>query len=263
MNQSIQIGATGLLGWQILQRNESRYMEVVAKDPQIRRETEYFANGIGALDSASDLVSDYRMLNVALKAFGLEDDVANKAFIRKVLESDLSDDRSLANRLGDKRYLRLAEAFGYGDPAGSNNTGPAIIERISQAYLQSEFERRVGEGDETLRLALNARRELQQMQSRESSDQTLWYEVLGNQPLRTVFEGALGFPASYGKLPIDRQHSLFSTQARKFLGSDSFRDLGEPVKMEKIITQYLVRAGISEAISANRFSTALTLLIRR
>ena len=66
MNQSIHIGATGLLGWQILQRNESRYMEVVAKDPQIRRETEDFSNGIGALDSASGLVSDYRMLNVAL-----------------------------------------------------------------------------------------------------------------------------------------------------------------------------------------------------
>lgn len=59
--------------------------------------------------------------------------------------------------------------------------------------MQREFETRIGAGDEMLRFALNARRELQEIGNRTSNDKTLWYEVLGSPPLRKVFEGALGF----------------------------------------------------------------------
>jgi hypothetical protein len=71
-------------------------------------------------------VGDRRLLEVALGAFGLDDDIRNRFFIRKVLEEGTtSPSRRFANRLSDKRYLALAETFGFGDRPGGNVGAPA------------------------------------------------------------------------------------------------------------------------------------------
>lgn len=237
-------------------------MEILAKHVQVSRATTYFHENISSALRAEDLVGDYRMLSVALGAFGLESDIDNKAFIRKVLESDITDPKSLANRLTDKRYLRFAEAFGYHASPDIRSFDEGFGEKISQAYLQREFERRVGEGDENLRLALNARRELAALGQRESSDDALWYEILGNPSLRSVLEGAFGFGKNYAKLPIDRQHAEFAASSRKLIGSDSFSDIGREGNIEKIIRNFLLKSEAAASLTFNRFSAALTLLAR-
>ena len=79
------------------------------------RDTDYFAAKIGEIDSAEQLVSDRRLLSVALGAFGLHADIDNKYFIRKVLEDGVLKEDALANRLTDERYKSLTKAFGFGD----------------------------------------------------------------------------------------------------------------------------------------------------
>ncbi len=257
MTGAISFGAAGVAGWQILKRSEQRQMAVVAQDVSIRRDTDHFREKLPAIRSAADLVQDYRTLRVALGAFGLEDDLSSKAFIRKVLEADTTDPRSLVNRLSDKRYLRLAEAFGYGTgPTGQGD----LTDRIADVYMQKEFERRVGEGDDNLRLALNARGELAQFRHRESTDKTLWYEVMGNPPLRKVFEGAFGFGSSYGKLPIDRQLDEFTEASERLLGSASFKAIGSGERVDKLIRTFLAREQMKSSEVQNRYSSALTLL---
>ncbi len=49
-----------------------------------------------------------------MKAYGLEDMTYAKAFMKQVLESDLSDPNSFANRLSDPRYKEFAAAFNFG-----------------------------------------------------------------------------------------------------------------------------------------------------
>lgn len=186
----------------------------------------------------------------------MEADIANKAFIQKVLESDVSDKKSLVNRLADKRYLKMAEAFGFGSAKPAEKLGDIV----SKAFVQREFERRIGEGDETLRFALNARRELQEMGNRTSSDKTLWYEVLGSPPLRKVFEGALGFSTAYAKLPIDRQYDEFTRAAERTFGSSSFKELSKPETIDRLVKNYMVRSQISTSPAQDRYSAALTLL---
>lgn len=258
MTAAISFGMGGLAGWRILQRAETSQIEAVSRDASVARATGYFRDNIASTGTAEELVSDYRMLSVALAAFGLEDDIANKAFIRKVLESDPDDGSSLVNRLSDKRYARLAEAFGFGTQA--KTSGEGFGSDISTAYIQREFERRVGEGDESLRLALNARRELTDFAARESSNNTLWYEVLGNTPLRTVFEGAFGFGSAMGQLPIDRQLEEFIKASERFFGTAELGELSDPAKLDRLITRYIVRAQLDEAPIQSRYSAALTLL---
>lgn len=257
MTAAITFGAGGLLGWRVLKQSEDRQMEILSKDPGLQRNTAYFRQNIDTALTAEDLVKDYRLLNVALGAFGLEADISNKAFIRQVLDSDVSDRTSLVNRLSDKRYLRLAEALGYGAGASAADE---LGEKVSAAYLQREFERRVGEGDENLRLALNARRELQGFAGRDSKDSTLWFEVMGNPPLREVFEGAFGFGNAYGKLSIDRQLEEFTKASERYLGSASFADIATDQGIDKLVRNFLARSQLEQVQVQNRYSAALTLL---
>lgn len=256
---TLSVGATGLLGWQIVQRTEARQIETVARDPVVQRSITYFQENIARAAKAEELVKDYRLLSTALSAFGLEADLPNRAFIQKVLESDTTDKSSLVNRLADKRYLRLAEAFGYGTDKPTKN----LAETVGKAFVQREFERRIGEGDENLRLGLNARRELDQLATRSSTDRTLWFEVIGNAPLRKVFQGAFGFSESYGRLPIDRQFEEYTKASERLLGTSSFKDMAAPEVMNKLIRTFMVRSQLQSNPVANRYSAALTLLSNR
>ncbi len=256
---AISVGFGGLAGWKVLQRIEPRQIEVLARDRTVQNSTAYFRDNLSADMTAEDLVGDYRMLSVALKAFGLESDIGNKAFIRKILESDVNDGKSLVNRLSDKRYLKFAQAFGL----SAGKIDPEALGRtISDSYVQREFESRVGAGDETMRLALNARRELQAIAGRESSNNTLWYEVMGNTPLRKVFQAAFGFSDHFGKLPVERQLQEFTRAAEQRLGTAQLTEIANDDGIERLITNYLARAQLTTSTAQNRYSAALTLLSR-
>lgn len=258
MAASISVGLGGIAGWKVLQRSEERQLQAVAKDAVVQRSTEYFREKLSAGVSTEDLIGDYKMLSVALKAYGLEADLPNKAFIRKVLESDLADTGSLANRLSDKRYLKLAQAF---DMTGGKTDAGALGKQVSDAYVQREFEARVGASNESYRLALNAQREVQGMASRGSSNKTLWYEVIGNSALRKVFSTAFGFGDSYGSLPVDRQLEEFTKAADRILGTSDLKEIANRAGIEKLVTHYLARSQLaSTSVSQNRYSAALTLL---
>ncbi|KIC19805.1 DUF1217 domain-containing protein [Leisingera sp. ANG-Vp] len=109
---------TGVTGWNFLQRTREQQQEVFDKSPVIDRQVQDFTQRITSIQSADELLDDYSLLTVTLGAFGLDEDIGNRAFIKQVLESDLDDPVSFANRLDDSRYLALAESFGFGGDAG-------------------------------------------------------------------------------------------------------------------------------------------------
>lgn len=112
---------SGLAGYTFLKRTEAAQKALLARTPEIARETERFAARIQDIQTSDQLMADRALRKVALGAFGLIDDLDNNGFIKKILDSDLNDPQSLANRLADKRYLALAQAFNF---AGSG--GPSL-----------------------------------------------------------------------------------------------------------------------------------------
>lgn len=260
----IALGLGGIAGWNVLKRTSAQQKEMIANDPQVSRRNTYFRENIAKVETAGDLVRDYRLLSVALGAFGLENEISSRAFIQKVLESDLSDNRSLVNRLSDKRFLKLAEAFRFGKGAdGGHSDG--FGDKIVSKFIDRELERRIGETDESMRLALNAQRELSEMARRDGKETTLWYEVLGNPPLRQVFETALGVESkSFGKIPVDRQMTMVKARAERMFGSEPFKAFGTEAGMEKLMRTYMARSQIQMNTPAqNAYSVALTLLSQR
>ncbi|MDA9437382.1 DUF1217 domain-containing protein [Bradyrhizobium sp. CCBAU 51627] len=97
-----------------LARNLTQSLTRVAQQSDVSREAAYYKANIGKVHSVDDLMNDYRLYHYVTKAYGLEDMAYAKAFMKKVLQSDLTDPKSFANTLIDKRYREFAAAFSFG-----------------------------------------------------------------------------------------------------------------------------------------------------
>lgn len=252
---------TGYAGWKLLDRTMERQQAAYVASASVQRTEDYFREKIGSIKTAEDLVGDRRLLEVALGAFGLSDDINNKFFIKKVLEEGTLSDDALANKLSDKAYLKLSKAFGFGDYSTPSTVLSDFADKILAQYETRQFEIAIGETNDSYRLALNAQRELPEITNKDSSATTKWYNILGSEPLRTVFETALGLPSSIGALDIDQQVSAFQKKAQSFFGSTDPAQFSEPDKLDKLIKQYLLRDSIANGMgSVSRNSVALQIL---
>ncbi|MEQ8897786.1 MAG: DUF1217 domain-containing protein [Roseovarius sp.] len=255
------IPLTGLPGWAMLNRTMEVQTKAFDASPSIVRDTEYFEATIPSIGSAADLVADRRLLRVALGAFGLQDDIDNRFLIRRVLEGGVTEPGSLANRLADDRYKQLSEAFGFGDVllgprTGDEGFGPDMTAR----FRTRSYEVAVGNQDESLRLAMNAAREMAEIGAEDATENTRWFRILGTPPLRTVFETAFGLPQGVGQLDLDRQLDIFRNAARDKFGVDSIDALTDPAVREDLIETYLLRDQIKDVTGQSPQSIALTLL---
>ncbi len=258
--QPVIVGS-GIAGWNFLQRTYEPQFETFSKSAQISRDVDYFQKNIGEIESAEALVSDRRLLSVALGAFGLHDDLNNTYFIRKILEDGTVSDDALANRLTDDRYKRFSAAFGFG-PAELNTTSDSRkMSTIADDYKIQSFEVSVGEQNDTMRIALFAQRELTSLAAENMSDEAKWFTLMGLPPLRTMFETALGLPASFGQIDIDQQHEILREKTRSVTGDDTITQFSIPANVERVTQLFLARSQIAASgngASAN--ANALTLL---
>lgn len=251
----------GYAGWKVLQSTLETQQARFAESPAQSRDREYFKENIGSITSAEDLVSDYRLLRVALSAYGLEDDLPNRAFMEKVLSDGVTDEDALSNKLADKTYRTFAEAFGFGSTLPPLTQGPGFADKILARFDQQSFEVAVGEQDTDMRLALEATREVPEIAAADTSDSTAWLTILGNTALRQVFETAFSLPSTIGTLDLDQQLTAFRSGAERVLGSSDFSAMQDPAVVEDLVHAFTLRAQIAAGPSAfTRGATAVTLL---
>lgn len=118
------------LSYDLIARDLKTAMMRTAQQNAVQREADYFKENIGRVTSVDEFVDDYRLFSYAMKAYGLEDMTYARAFMKKVLESDLSDTNSFANKLTDKRYREFAAAFQFSEGTKEAMTGMQIDEAI-------------------------------------------------------------------------------------------------------------------------------------
>ncbi|WP_242500571.1 DUF1217 domain-containing protein [Tropicimonas sp. IMCC6043] len=224
-------------------------------------DTEYFAEKIGEVRTVDDLMKDRRLLRVALGAFGLGEDVRNTYFIRKVLEEGVSNPDSLANKLSDKSYHALSEAFGFGAGEARRTGLAGFAEEISKAYELNRFEIDVGEQNDDFRLALNAQRELAELAKEEMGGNAKWYTIMGSPPLRAVFETALGLPSSLAALDIDEQLTIFQEKLERKFGSGDIAQFAEDGKTDKLVQTFLLQSELKQGVQSMSPASAALILV--
>lgn len=254
------VPAPGFAGWRFLERTLARQEAAHAQNPAALRDEAAFRARIGQMRSADDLVADRQLLRVALTAFGLGDDLGNRAFVRQVLASDMTNPRSFANRLADKRYAEMARAFGFANPLGPTITRPGQAEGVLIRFRELRFEAAVGAKDDDMRLALALQRDLRRVAGQPMSEDARWFTVLGTPSLRQVFETAFNLPTAFGALDLDRQVQVLRDRTDRLTGRGDIAQFTDPGAMDRLIRRFFVGAQLAEGASTVSGNGALALL---
>lgn len=238
----------GYAGFKVFERSLDRQFSFFSKTPELQREIAHFRQSSREVKSAADFVADRRLLIVALGAFGLESEISKRAVIRRILEEPPGEARSFVNRLNDPRWRAFAQNFGFA--AGRPPFEAAgFQEAIAARYAERAFERSVGEVDADVRLALNFRREIRAIAAGPNADQSGWFQILAQQPLRRVVEAAFGLPQSLARLDVDRQREILEEKAAKLLGSRSPSQLLDPASVETVLRKFFLSQSAQQGLS--------------
>ena len=103
--------STYLLYQSYASRPSRRRSRASAPQTEVSNAAKYYQDNIGKVTSVDDFLNDPRLFSYAMTAYGLSDMTYAKAFMKKVLTSDLSDSKSFVNKLTDPRFQTFAKAY--------------------------------------------------------------------------------------------------------------------------------------------------------
>ncbi|MFN4057362.1 MAG: DUF1217 domain-containing protein [Roseinatronobacter sp.] len=241
---------TGLAGWSILTKTRANQESVFSATAAQANLMERFERDFPNISSVDELLKNNVALRVALGAFGLQDDLPNKGFIRRVIMDGTENPSALANRLTDKRYFGLAKALEHLGPSGTGMPSKAMTQDLKKKFLSRSFEIAVGEKNSDYRLAMAFENELGSVLNNFTSDRARWFAILGNPPLRKVLQTALGLPQQIGKIPLEQQSKVLQSALKKRFGISNVGEMDNRKIIEKITNRFIVLSDIQTAKTA-------------
>lgn len=232
-----------------MKASEETQTQIFDRSPDIAQEVEYFSENITSVTSLDDLMSDRKLLKVALGAFNLADEIDKGAYVRKILEEGTTSNEAFAVRLNNSDYLKMAEMFSNEDGVISITTEQAAS--MVEDYKGLSYEAAVGEVDNSMRLALNFERAMSELANGGHSEAGGWFKAMGSTPLRTVLEGAFNLPTGFDQLDIDRQKDVLADNANRLFGGKSVEVFKDPEVIDAAIRRYLLTEQINAGPSAS------------
>ena len=223
-----------------IENNLAHYQKMIASEPAVKTATNYYAANIGAVTSISGLVDNYRLLSYALTAYGLGDQVNNKALVTKVLEGGVSSPKALANTLSNPNWAKFAAAFSYLAKGGSATA--SAISKTESAYTEQELETQEGQQDVGVQLALYFQRVAPTISSS--------YSVLGDENLLEAFQTIFGVTLNSAG-SIDANASIVSRLM-------PMSDLTDPTKLKQLTERFTAQYTLLYGPGGQNASTPLT-----
>jgi len=241
-------GLNSQLALTLIDSTQDRQLESLKTQPQHARAAEQFRERIASITSPKELVQDYEVYSFVMRAFDLEDQIFGKGMIRKVLESDPSDETSLVNRLTDSRFGELHAALGFTTAAGAQApdfSDAAWQDGIVDLYFDRAYANGYADQNETVGAVLEFREEVAGIDS--------WYDVLKNETLTEFFQTALNLPSELSGLDVDKQAGIL---ADKY----DLSKLSDPGEQERLISRYVAISDVLNPQGFSATSAALSIL---
>lgn len=185
---------------------DTRVANYTKNNKQVQAANDAFASAADKLKSTDDLFSpqNYKLLKYVLTAYGLESEIANVGKLKQVVNSDLTDTNSLANRMSDSRFRTLAVALNFKAGGLANIQNSAIQAGMTARYNQAAYEISLGDQDPAVRQA-------QYFKNNIGSISDI-YSVLGDNTLRSVVSTAGNIPLEVAVQDLGTQAQVFSRQ---------------------------------------------------
>jgi len=140
---------TGVAGWDILQTKTATNYPALDNDPVVQQQISYFEQNAPKATTAQALLSDPKLQDFALTAYGLTSESGMTALMEKVLNSNTSQSNSFAAQMVAPQYMQIAQAFNYGGsstPATPATASSATVdvENLSQGSNFQNFSGTLG-----------------------------------------------------------------------------------------------------------------------
>jgi hypothetical protein len=197
----------------LLRQDNTQALAKFEERPTVDKEIQYFKDKAPKLQSMDDLFKDQRLLRFIASAYSLDDEVQYPARLRQILESKLTDPKSLANRMVDPRYKEMANDLLLGDFGVVVLHTDSTINKVVNRYVQNEYEKDLGKTNPALREASYFLRKIGNIKDSLS--------ILGDSVLRSVVTYTLDLPPQIAFQSIEKQRSLIDARldVTKFLSS--------------------------------------------
>ncbi|MBO0733282.1 MAG: DUF1217 domain-containing protein [Methylocapsa sp.] len=203
--------------------NMSRWLSAMAQSPEVSSQTKYFEQNIGKVTSASQLVSNPRLFNYAMTAFGLGDRTNEKGLMKEVLAQGVNSSTALANTLGNPSIRAFALAFDFASNGPATTNSPSLAANVVNRYLENSLQTSQGQQNPGVQLALYFQENAPSL--------TSIYGILGDKNLLTVVQTALGISPLTSMEPIDVQANALSKRI-------NLADFQNPTKLRAFIERF-------------------------
>jgi hypothetical protein len=224
-------------------KNQTRLLASYPKqDPTVQRLAAYATANLPKVTSVQDLMGNYRLLSVVLGAFGLSGAVNQTGLVKQLLSQDPTAKGSLAQRMLDPRFTKLATALSsLKSDGGAVLRDPTSVASIVKAYVQDAWQTSVGNDNMSVRQALYFQKNIGSV--------TSLYGILGDNTLAAVVRGALGLPDQFSALDPKQQIQVLQ---QKGFDLSKFKDASYTTKF---VDKFLALADINAGGYAGATST--------
>ncbi|SFV27950.1 DUF1217 domain-containing protein [Hyphomicrobium facile] len=103
----------------------------ISAQSDVSNAAKYYQANIDKVKTVDEFLNNPRLFSYAMTSYGLSDMTYAKAFMKKVLTSDLTDSKSFVNKLTDTRFLEFAKAFQFSTD-GTLATQPTLAQNSKE-----------------------------------------------------------------------------------------------------------------------------------
>jgi len=234
-----------------IENNLARYQKLESSQPAVKTATAYYQANIGKVTSIGQFVGNYRLLSYALNAYGLGDQINNKALIAKVLEQGVTDPKALANTLDNANWKAFAKAFNFSAAGASSPTSSTSVAATTSDYVEQQLEADQGAQDPGVELALYFKRVAPSVSNS--------YGVLADKNLLEVAQTIFGLSPTGSAAEIDKE----AVAIGKLM---PVSDLKDPTKLNQLVERFTAAydakygpaSGSSSSLTVNNGNTSST-----
>ena len=193
----------------------------------VQKDIDYFKENIGSLKSVDELFEsqNHRLLKFILSAYDLESEAQYPGKIRKILESDLTDVDSLANRYKDPRFQQMTKDLNFNFMGLTKLQLGSTIQDLTTRYERISYEKHLDEQAPGVRAAIEFGRRIK--------DVTQTLQLLGDNVLREVVTVANNIPKEIAYQGVESQ----VTAVERKVDLNSLK--GDQNEIEKMVMRYL------------------------
>ena len=153
-----------IVDYQLATASQAQLMAQFQKSSTANADIAAYQTGVAKITSVNQFLNNYKVLNVALSAYGMQDVISQKGLLKQLLTQDPSGSTSLAQKFGKANYLAFAQAYwSLSTDGGARLQSAASINTTAARYTNAQFQKWQANrsNDPQLQTALAARQTLQ------------------------------------------------------------------------------------------------------